>query len=120
MGDFESSRPVSKLLNIPYDVRREIYNHLIPPSYHVYFEEGRRRLSPCVLSPVIPPRVSGWERRHNFPESMQDWKDEQLALWARRLQSSWGEHWNCEEAAHGVNAKMASMAETLLQTCEKL
>ncbi|KAF2826979.1 hypothetical protein CC86DRAFT_455561, partial [Ophiobolus disseminans] len=110
----------SKLLQIPYDVRREIYTHLVPLSVHIHIEASRRRLSPCVSSPVIPRTSPGWERREGLPTENADWDFDHIALWATRLQSSWGEHWKCEEVASRIGGGDDSNLEVLMRTCKKI
>jgi hypothetical protein len=83
----------SKLFNAPIEIRRAIYVHLINTDgvHVVRTEQGKIRLSPCV-EPDLDAGYTGFERH-----TTGDWSAD--AVWGRRLVSTWGPHWKCEEIA---------------------
>ncbi|OCK78679.1 hypothetical protein K432DRAFT_252881, partial [Lepidopterella palustris CBS 459.81] len=82
----------SRLLLAPYDIRRAIYAHLIPNRVHVFLRGGKVHLSVCVASRQ-EDHDDGFERKSTPSGDSSD------SIWARRLRSSWGPHWKCEEVA---------------------
>jgi hypothetical protein len=99
------SQLTSALLQTPFEIRHEIYSYILPPKIHVHLSDGKLCSKIC------------WK---------QDWKEwgcghersrgESTAGWARRLQSSWGPHWMCEE---GVKKK--NMLDTpILLICRQM
>ena len=85
----------SRLFLAPYDIRRAIYVHLITNQIHVFLRQGKIHLSVCV-EPSPAGDHYGFERR-----TSGDWSSD--TIWARRLRSSWGPHWKCEEVASRIN-----------------
>ena len=84
----------SPLLSLPLEVRQAIFAYVIPSAIHVFLQQGKLAVSACV-KPEIASELAGWERR--------PWGDEYSeTLFGHRLQSSWGPHWQCEEAAGSV------------------
>ncbi|KAH8903810.1 hypothetical protein BR93DRAFT_930952 [Coniochaeta sp. PMI_546] len=81
----------SPFLSLPLEIRNAIYADLVPKAVHISLRHGRVSISTCI-EPKIGRYQSGIERR---PPG--DHRSE--TLWARRLQSSWGPHWQCEEVA---------------------
>jgi hypothetical protein len=118
-----SSQLRSKLLQIPYDVRHQIYTYFIPPSVHVFVKDGRARVSECVPLPVIKRDHPGWERGSGLPqiregESSEDWHRRHRQAWADRYDLSWGTHWKCEEKM--LAAGEGDALDALLQTCVQM
>lgn len=76
----------------PLEVRRAIYIYLVATSVHILrMDDGALRISPCV-GPDRNAENVGFERRTvSNPPYCQ--------VWGRRLASSWGLHWECEEIA---------------------
>ena len=85
----------SRLFLAPYDIRRAIYVHLITNQVHVFLRQGKIHLSVCV-EPSPAGDHYGFERRTSGDLSSD-------TIWARRLRSSWGPHWKCEEVASRIN-----------------
>ncbi|KAG5983196.1 hypothetical protein E4U55_000537 [Claviceps digitariae] len=80
----------SPLLQLPAELSRQIYAYIVPPQAHLYRVDATICAATC-----ITPRQSNdyycFDRRsHGDPST---------AVWARRLSSSWGDHWRCEEVA---------------------
>jgi hypothetical protein len=86
------SQPTSALLRLPAELRHETYSYILPDGIHVRLVRGEIYFSPCLerSHPRPSPHIDGQERRSD--------KDD-VSRWARRLDSSWGPHWMCEEHA---------------------
>lgn len=83
----------NQLLSVPNEVLQAIYAHLVPDGVHVFLRQGKIVLSKCVM-PVVTDDLTGFERSTTGNKSAD-------TIWARRLKSSWGPHWQCEEVAQG-------------------
>jgi hypothetical protein len=88
------------LLKIPYDVRRMIYDHIVPSSVHIWTRGGVIRLFSCVPPPAANLRDPGKECQEGLPLEVNTWNESHTKTWAARLQSAWGPHWKCEEKAN--------------------
>jgi hypothetical protein len=88
------------LLKIPYDVRRKIYDHIVPSSVHIWTTGGVTRLLSCVSSPPIDSKGPGKECQEGLPLEEGTWDESHTETWGARLQSSWGPHWKYEEKAN--------------------
>jgi hypothetical protein len=88
------------LLQIPYDVRRKIYDHIVPSSIHIWIGEGVTHLFSCVSPPPVDPKDPGKECKEGLPLEEGTWDESHTETWGARLQSSWGPHWKCEENAN--------------------
>jgi hypothetical protein len=111
------------LLQAPYDIRREILNYLIPSSVHVLHTCGRLELSECIGCPKVPRYGVFHDRQQGL---LNDDPNRQERL-ARRLMSSWGPHWRCEETMQHTrdmsNDDIDGCFDTtnaLMRTCKKL
>ncbi|KAH7333209.1 hypothetical protein BKA65DRAFT_538906 [Rhexocercosporidium sp. MPI-PUGE-AT-0058] len=91
------SQPNSPLLCAPLEVRRAIYAHF-DSQLHMFLLQGAVRLSPCLQPNLGDNNHAGHERR--YPE-----EGAAEVVWARRLDSSWGPHWECEELAFATDDK---------------
>jgi hypothetical protein len=86
----------SGLFLAPIEIRRAIYVYLIPNGVHVFFRQGKIHLSVCVEpSPAGDHDGSDRKTTGSDRQTLDDWFSD--TMWARRLQSSWGPHWKCEE-----------------------
>lgn len=81
----------SHLLSVPLELRQAIYACIIPNAVHVFLRKGRIAISMCI-EPDIAGDLCGNERKPSRGELRE-------TIWARRLRSSWGPHWQCEEIA---------------------
>jgi hypothetical protein len=111
-----------KFLQIPYDVRREIFTHLVPRTVHVHTERGQMRFADCVPTPTPHATSPGLERTEGLPlTAATERKAEHISIWTSRLLSSWGPHWKCEENVYGADHDMRklthSAVEILLRVC---
>jgi hypothetical protein len=121
--DTVNSQLECQLLQAPYDIRREILNYLVPSSVHVFHTCGRLELSECVGCPQVSRYGVGEERQQGLLDN-DPYRQERLA---RRLVSSWGPHWKCEEMMlqtrdirnHDTDESCDTMG-ALMRTCKKL
>ncbi|KAK8015581.1 hypothetical protein PG991_008469 [Apiospora marii] len=106
----------SQFMSAPTEIRRSIYQHLIAPSsIHVFLSpRGRLQVSTCLEPPISPP-LGGWHQTA-YKRRPKDAGDHD-PTWARRLMSSWGPHWKCEEASHTHDLDYISI---LLSVCKKM
>lgn len=118
-------RSESNLLLLPRELRHEIFGYLIPDRIHVYHRGDKFCLSACVGPTSIggedssKPYVDlfanmpdGFERKSS-PVTYPD------PIWARRLQSTWGPHWKCEENTLDEH-KEGKIDATLLTVCKSV
>ncbi|KAH7068128.1 hypothetical protein BKA63DRAFT_106645 [Paraphoma chrysanthemicola] len=102
------------LLKIPYDVRRKIYDHIVPSSVHIWTTAGVTRVFSCVPPPATDPKEPGKECQEGLPLEEDKWDESHTKTWAVRLQSGWGPHWKCEEKAKEL-ADYSDITEVLLR-----
>ncbi|KAG6002382.1 hypothetical protein E4U21_003142 [Claviceps maximensis] len=80
----------SPLLRLPAELARQIYAYIVPPQAHLYRDDA----SVCAATCITPSPSNDYycfdRRSHGDPST---------TVWARRLKSSWGGHWRCEEVA---------------------
>ncbi|KAB5554875.1 hypothetical protein GE09DRAFT_142479 [Coniochaeta sp. 2T2.1] len=95
----------SNFFTIPIELRRAVYAHLFDiPGQHIrYVVDGgdgvqHFRLTPCIAPPVSDKRIRHGDERNPYPRSPDGFAPEG-PLYFRRLLSSWGPHWMCEELA---------------------
>ncbi|KAB5584815.1 hypothetical protein GE09DRAFT_4862 [Coniochaeta sp. 2T2.1] len=86
----------SPLFSLPLEIREAIYAYVFPNdiAVHVSLKQGSVAITRC-LAPVSRGFLDGSER---FPEDVLG-DIPRKAIWMRRVQSSWGPHWKCEENA---------------------
>lgn len=97
------SQMQSHIFSLPLETRQSIYAALMPESIHVFLREGKVAISTCT-APNTARYLDGFERR-------KPGKREEEAIWARRLRSSWGPHWQCEEVAQRMAPGHSDRAE---------
>ncbi|KAF2647223.1 hypothetical protein K491DRAFT_741649 [Lophiostoma macrostomum CBS 122681] len=83
------SQSESTLLRIPLEIRNQVLGYLITDQLHVILHKGALHWSICI-EPELAFDLDGSER--NLQGQTHSEK-----TWARRLRSSWGPHWRCEE-----------------------
>ena len=89
------TQPQSALLRLPTELRHEIYSYLLPSEVHVRLRDGNLCASACIRggSPFRGHALS-----HDIRFTDETWQDRvSMSMYARRLQSTWGLHWSCEE-----------------------
>ena len=94
---------------MPTEIRHAIYQHVVGPSVHLMSRRGRLFITKCTgasLCDEFPGYVAVQSRIQQ--------------TWARRLTSSWGLHWACEEAAADLDSSDLSEnpAMALLFSCK--
>ncbi|KAH7071245.1 hypothetical protein BKA63DRAFT_474839 [Paraphoma chrysanthemicola] len=110
----------SRLAQAPYDIRREIFEYLIPQNTHVYLNHGKLRLCECLTYSQATDEQLGRERPTDLPGGKQNERLRDQA-WARRLMSPWGPHSICEEALLDAQISGRSpdiAADALRRTCK--
>jgi hypothetical protein len=113
----------SRLVQAPYDIRLEIFQYLIPQGIHVFLQGDVLRFSECVGCPPVDRWDSGQERKDTGgPVTEYKMREER---WKRRLMSSWGPHWMCEESmleqeGSDGNDTSCGPVDALLRTCKQL
>ncbi|KAH4121626.1 hypothetical protein HBH64_165040 [Parastagonospora nodorum] len=93
----------SRLLQAPYDIQCQIFNYLLPRDVHVFMHEDILRISECVGCPEADGYYPGLERE----------KGVGYDVWARRLKSTWGPHWKCEETMREGKANIDMYCATM-------
>jgi hypothetical protein len=98
MTDDYNPQRESRLMSMPVEIRRAIYASVIDDYHiHAFLSEGRIQLSTCLQPNLGDHKHDGHDR-----------KSENISWpkWARRLRSSWGPHWECEELALSENGNL--------------
>lgn len=103
------------LVQAPYNIRWEIFTHLVG-SLHLFQVEGKLWLSMCTGAMKIDEEYPGRERLEGLP-SADVHKGTRNKRYLRRLLSTWGPHWRCEEY---VMEGGMSAPEALARTCKTL
>ncbi|KAH7253435.1 hypothetical protein B0J15DRAFT_560777 [Fusarium solani] len=104
----------SRLLLAPAEIRHIIYEHLLPHGIHVFRQGAGLCCSACVGASGDDEDGS---ERQTTGDSMSD------TVWARRLASSWGPHWLCEELALSMDKAQRPVSRVDLAiafTCKQL
>jgi hypothetical protein len=95
------SQPQSALLRLPAELRHDIYSYLLPDGIHAHLRGGKLNLSPCLEHSYLrrnlyldgderdPAAQRGWTPTRGYPTD--------TPTHLRRLESTWGPHWMCEE-----------------------
>lgn len=106
----------SRLFCLPLELRHTIYSYLFPGGVHACFRHDKFCLSPC-LQPD-PYKYSSGAEHVVYPESFEPPDPRYLP----RLGSTWGPHWECEEAVWGVNQSpdtSTGIEMEILHTCRR-
>ena len=59
-------------------------------------------------------------REVGLPSNQAEWNESHTRIWASRLQSPWGLHWRCEEAAARMERDNEDTVDILVRTCKQL
>jgi hypothetical protein len=94
----EDTPPQSPLLALPLELRQAIYAHLLPHGIHLTLLNEQPHLSTCVQP---DPNHGQWGQERCDAASIMRPHSDPDPVWARRLQSTWGPHWECEEMVQG-------------------
>lgn len=115
----------SPLIHLPYDVSHLILKHLVPPGIHIFVHQSKLRVSDCFGADVRELDLI-WHYGYSEPrqEGIVNASLREPPKWARRLMSSWGGHWKCEEAMLGEEGRGGgggcSTVDALMRTCKTL
>jgi hypothetical protein len=116
--------PEGAFLRVPAEIRHNVYQALFPNQLHVYTQGDRILISACLETDQNVVRDSqpfnafleNSLLRHEIefhPDLVS------TATWSRRLGSTWGTHWKCEENASGINSN-TQLDGALLLVCWKM
>ena len=101
------NQDASPLFNIPLELRRAIYAHIVGISArHIYSvavadSDGisRLRSTPCIApGPFEADYLDGRERCPDKPVPGEEYPNSGR-IFKRRLRSRWGRHWRCKDLA---------------------
>ncbi|KAF2253803.1 hypothetical protein BU26DRAFT_561075 [Trematosphaeria pertusa] len=107
----------SKFFSAPLEIRQMIYGYIFPYGVHAYLRQGKLHSSACV-EPRANGDYDGGERR----DESSDWRTPG-PIWSRRLQSSWGPHWKCEEVALSMGRSWEAAGDAdmvMLRACKRM
>jgi hypothetical protein len=111
-----------KFFAAPTEIRQVIYAHLIPDRIHLSLCKNEIRLSACVQR----DKDDNPDCMYMQLDGADILSDSHLkdAVYARRVQSSWGPHWRCEEAAYHMEedckTNYSETAMVLLRLCKRM
>ncbi|KAF2002009.1 hypothetical protein P154DRAFT_521180 [Amniculicola lignicola CBS 123094] len=121
------------LLRAPLDIRLNIYDYFLPDhgQFHVCLEQDKVVLAPCVnpdpkdKSPASQLPTDAF-RNSEIPTGNERGYDKDMMticdndVWARRLRSTWGPHWECEEKSREQDQEGMADANAILHVCRKM
>ena len=112
------SQHESKLLSVPAEIRRAIYAEIFHGQTHAFLSQGRIHLSVCFQPNLGDDCHDGRERGTTAEKRRDD------PRWVRCLRSSWGPHWECEQAAYpektDLHEHRRHHAYDLFSVCKKM
>ncbi|KAB5584818.1 hypothetical protein GE09DRAFT_4889 [Coniochaeta sp. 2T2.1] len=86
----------SRLLSLPLEVRDDIYTYLVPDTFHVFLRQGEFAFTRCLKVEVEGFLVEKqYPSGEEYPTILDHVPDQGLRR--RRLLSTWGPHFQCEE-----------------------
>ncbi|GAO17268.1 hypothetical protein UVI_02061140 [Ustilaginoidea virens] len=119
MSDTTARRLSNHFFRLPIELRHHVYSYIVPSRVHVHL--GKRGTL-CVSTCVNPA-----SRGDRFCFDRRSTGDPSAEVWGRRLNSSWGSHWRCEEVALAsgldpvdVGAHHHDSARALMSTCKQI
>jgi hypothetical protein len=110
----------SKFCSAPLEIRDAIYGYLMPRGVHAYLRQGIFHVFACVEPYVDDGEISDDQDEETNVGALRYLSD---PTWVRRLQSSWGPHWRCEEVALGNDHSHETASSTrtvMLQVCKTM
>jgi hypothetical protein len=117
----------SKLLRMPLEIRQAIVQYVLPAQLHINLDVNKISMSVC-LAPENDERSTcctyithrnkfdGYERVSHRCENADERNAKINEIWARRLRSTWGPHWRCEQSTENGYTLDLSM----FMVCKKL
>jgi hypothetical protein len=118
----------STLLQIPLEIRHEIYSYILPAQFHARLQGERLCVSICLEPEKDRSSSISFHEPISVPYNGRErWKGLEdyglphealtsLRTYAERLQSTWGPHWMCEEHAQEGHV----LARSLLLICRRM
>jgi hypothetical protein len=106
----------SRLLKVPTEIQHAIYMYLLPEHIHVYNRREKMYVSVCVTSNPNAEHKDehiGLERQSSSNDGFSN------RVWARRLRSDWGPHWQCQESILNEDPG-TRLSLTLLLVCKTM
>jgi hypothetical protein len=110
----------SRLLLLPTEIRHQVFQYLVPSQIHLRWLQSSYVFSECLRPPdgarddILGGHVE-MEMSNVYEDVGISSNDVDNAVFARRLQSSWGWHCKCEEVAtRGKNARQNLRAAPML------
>ena len=100
-----TTRASISLLSLPLETRWEIYYYLTSSAVHIFLRDGTFFMSTCVVSIKHDDQDLCGEERMTTGDV---WTD---TIWMRRIRSTWGSHWQCEELALRRRQNVISQAD---------
>lgn len=118
------SQDDAALLRVPREIRDIIFDHLWNDAglaQHIVFQNGHYSAAKCLTAHSVPDNSLAEESASHGTSRFED-----VVLW-RRMTSSWGNHWRCEEFSHAgrseqrqINDAGSSLFLTLLLVCRQM
>jgi hypothetical protein len=110
------------LFKTPLEIRLDIYALLIPHEIHIRFSKNKLQVSPCLATHLYNSDrvIECWAfdtGKFRVESSGEEVDREEVR--ARRLRSSWGPHFRCEERANDVFLNQDCL-DSLLQVCRQM
>jgi hypothetical protein len=110
----------SRLLQALAEIRHEIFSYILPAQFHLYLQDDKLCLLTCLELDKNKRSSNSFQEPKSYPYDGQKRSHDKYHgpdyVWARRIESSWGPHWTCEE-----NIQIGNMsAMSLLLSCERM
>jgi hypothetical protein len=110
----------SRFLKVPLEIRHEIYSYVLPAQFHLYLQDDKLWLSACLEPDKNKSSSNSFQEPESYPYDGEERSSVRFGgpddIWARRLASSWGPHWMCEENIQTGNIS----AMSLLLLCKRM
>ncbi|KAF2826981.1 hypothetical protein CC86DRAFT_466738 [Ophiobolus disseminans] len=94
-------QPQSPLLTTPYDIRLSILSLILPTNIHLHQHSKHLSFSVCTghtsADTSSPGKERLWGLTYLHPGDSDADLQARMRRYGRRLQSTWGPHWRCEE-----------------------
>lgn len=108
-------QPRNEFFTLPTELRHAIYRFLIPDKVHLSINSSSIQLSPCIQCDG-DHEATGFCRTQSRHHLLNDRMHTKECALVRRLQSSWGWHWRCEEQAQGMQVNTGENLDDSLMT----
>jgi hypothetical protein len=112
------SQVESTLLQTPLEIRQEIYSYVLPSQVHVCLRNGKFTWSRCQNPGADYRDFYGHNRNYDrdfVSGPLQGYVPKVVRV--RRIQSTWGPHWMCEEDLETKNTLDISVFLVCRRVC---